>query len=75
MPQPSPKATPSGHSNDLLTISEAARVVGVSKQAIEDAIRRDALPHVVVKIPAKRIFRRDVVAYAKRTKGRPGRPR
>ena len=67
MPTPSP--------NDLLTMSEAARVAGVSKQAIEDAIKRATLPHVVVKIPAKRVFRSDVVEYANRTHGRPGRPR
>ena len=61
--------------NDLLTISEAARLVGLSKQAVEGAVTRGDLPHVVEMVPARRIRRAEIVAYADRTQGKVGRPR
>ena len=56
-------------------MAEAARVAGVSRQAIEDAINRGTLAHVTIKVPATRVRRCDVVAYARRTAGQLGRPK
>lgn len=51
---------------DVLTPSEAARIVGVSRQAINDALNRGDLRSLIVQVPSRRILRSDVMAYKKR---------
>jgi excisionase family DNA binding protein len=58
----------------LLTMSEAAREAGVTKQAIRDAVNRGALPYVTIQVPAMRIDRDALRAYIAITGGNPGRP-
>ena len=60
---------------ELLTMAEAARVAGISRQAIESAVKSGAITHTTISIPAKRIRLADVLAYRERTGGTPGRPR
>lgn len=61
-------------SDDLLTIGEAARLVGLHRQSIREAIARGRLPSVDVDIPQVRIRRADILAYKEHTRGAPGRP-
>lgn len=61
--------------NDELTISEVAKMVGVSRQAIDEAVDRGTLPHITRRVTVRRVLRADAEAYAKRTGGTGGRPR
>ena len=61
--------------DDLLTISEAARLVGLSRQAVEIACTRGTIPVKFVKVPVARVRRADILAHAKRTGRKRGRPR
>jgi excisionase family DNA binding protein len=60
--------------DDLLTIGEAARLVGLSRESIREAVARGTLPSVAIPMPAVRIRRADILAHRKRTRGRSGRP-
>ena len=62
--------------NDLLTIGQAAKAVGLHRQTVRDAIKRESLGCEIVAVTERqiRIRRRDIEAYARRTKGAPGRP-
>lgn len=59
----------------LLTITEAARESGITKQAICAAMKRGDLPFTVVHIEARRIREKDLATYISRTGGKPGRPK
>ncbi len=61
--------------NDELTISEAAKIVGVSRQAIFAAVDRGVLPYVERTIHVRRVRLEDVRAYIASTGGTVGRPR
>lgn len=61
--------------NDLLTISEAARLVGLSKQTVSEAVTRGDLLYKTLMVPVRRIRRADILAYFERTQGRVGRPK
>jgi len=56
--------------DDLISLSEAARIRGVTRQAIDDLVKRGRLP--VVEIAGKRFVRKqDVDAYQPELGGRP----
>lgn len=55
---------------DLISLAEAARIRGVSRQALDDLVKRGKLP--TVEIAGRRLVRRqDVVAYEPELGGRP----
>lgn len=67
----------------MLTIREAATVIDVSRQAVEDAMRRFdesggdaglAYEWVEETVRVRRVRRRDALAYFRRTRGVAGRP-
>ncbi len=60
--------------SDLLTIAEAARVAGISRMALIQAMNRGTLPFETVKVKQRRLKREDVLAHVRRTKRRPCRP-
>ena len=60
---------------DLLTISEAADLVGLSRQAVWGAVERGVLETVEVDVVEQRIRRKDILAYVERTGGKTGRPK
>ncbi len=58
--------------DDYITASEAARLIGVTKQAIAGAIRREALKLHSVTIKVQRLRRSDILAYKSQTHERRG---
>lgn len=60
-----------------LTIQEAASLIGVSTTAIRRAITRGTLWSFDVRhsVDVKHVLKTDVLAYATRTGGKPGRPK
>ncbi len=54
----------------LVNLSTAARLLGITRQAVQDAIDRGALEAVIVKVPTRFLKRGDVVKYGCRTKRR-----
>ena len=68
MSQPPPES-------ELLTFAEAARIAGISRQALESAILSGTLEAVEIQVKAYRLRRADVLAHVARTEGTVGRPR
>lgn len=63
------------HPDGLLTIAEAAALVGLTDASVREAVARGSIPTVLVDVPRKRIRRADILAHSKRTRGASGRPR
>jgi hypothetical protein len=62
-----------GDADDLVSISEAARLRGVTPQAIDDLLARGRLA-VAAEIAGRRLLRRsDVLAFKPATPGRSGK--
>ncbi len=58
--------------DDYITASEAARLIGITKQAIAGAIRREVLKLPSVTIKVQRLRRSDILAYRSQTHERRG---
>ena len=58
---------------DLVTVSEAARLLGITRQGVNDLIRRDVLKPAVTALGRKGLNRDDVRAYKKLRQSRSGR--
>ena len=63
------KRTTRRANDHYMTASEAARLIGITKQAIAGAIRREALKLHTVTIKVQRLRRSDVLAYKSQTHG------
>lgn len=62
-------------SGELITFAEAARIAGISRQALESAVLTGSLKPIEITLKAYRLRRSDVLAHVQRTKGTVGRPR